>query len=153
MSFWENLGQKATETTGKAVQKAKELSELAKLNSMVSEEEKKINSSYGQIGRIYVSMHRADYEAEFAGLIASISEGEQKIEEWRRQIQDIKGVKRCANCGAEVPADAAFCSACGAPQTAPQAPVESTADTVCPSCGAKQAADAMFCTECGAKLS
>ena len=41
MSFWENLGQKATETTGKAVQKAKELSELAKLNSMVSEEEKK----------------------------------------------------------------------------------------------------------------
>ena len=36
MSFWENLGQKATETTGKAVQKAKELSELAKLNSMVS---------------------------------------------------------------------------------------------------------------------
>ena len=33
MAFWDNLSQKASETTAKAVQKAKEMSDIAKLNS------------------------------------------------------------------------------------------------------------------------
>ena len=39
MALWDYLSQKATVTTAKAVQKAKEMSDIAKLNSMVSDEE------------------------------------------------------------------------------------------------------------------
>ena len=41
MAFWDNLSQKASETTAKAMQKAKEMSDVAKLNAMISEEEAK----------------------------------------------------------------------------------------------------------------
>lgn len=62
MAFWDNLGQKASETTVKAMQKAKEISDIAKLNSMISDEESKINSTYNQIGKLYVSMYKTDCE-------------------------------------------------------------------------------------------
>ena len=39
MAFWDNFSQKASETTAKAVQRAKEMSDIARINSMISEEE------------------------------------------------------------------------------------------------------------------
>ena len=49
---------------------------------------------------------------------------------------------RCASCGAEQPAEARFCSSCGA-----------ALYVACPSCGAEQAASASFCASCGYALS
>ncbi len=46
MAFWDNFSQKTSETTAKAMQKAKEISDIAKLNSMISEEETKTNLNY-----------------------------------------------------------------------------------------------------------
>ena len=57
-----------------AMQKAKEMSDIAKLNSMISEEETKINNTYYQIGKLYVAMHSHDYEEEFAGMITTIAD-------------------------------------------------------------------------------
>ena len=101
MAFWDNLTQKASQTTAKAVQKAKDLSEVAKLNSLITSEEGKINNTYSQIGKLYMSLHLQDYEDEFSGMINSIIESEQKIRDYQQQIQDIKGVQKCPNCGAE----------------------------------------------------
>jgi class 3 adenylate cyclase len=47
----------------------------------------------------------------------------------------------CANCGAEHPPGAGFCSACGAPLR-----------QSCRTCGAEQPAAAVFCSSCGAAL-
>lgn len=115
MAFWDNFSQKASETTAKAMQKAKEMSDIAKLNSMISEEETKINNTYYQIGKLYVAMHSHDYEEEFVGMITTIGEADEKIKNYKQQVQDIKGVACCAQCGAEVQAGVAFCSSCGAP--------------------------------------
>jgi class 3 adenylate cyclase/tetratricopeptide (TPR) repeat protein len=49
---------------------------------------------------------------------------------------------RCASCGAEQPAEARFCSSCGAALYG-----------ACPNCGAEQAATASFCASCGYALS
>lgn len=68
MAFWDNLSQKASETTAKAVQRAKEMSDIARLNSMISEEETKINNIYYQVGKLYVAMHPQDHEEEFSRL-------------------------------------------------------------------------------------
>ena len=48
---------------------------------------------------------------------------------------------RCASCGAEQPAEARFCSSCGA-----------ALYVSCPNCGAEQAASASFCSSCGYAL-
>ena len=148
MAFWDNFSQKASETTAKAVQKAKEMSDIAKLNSMISEEETKINNNYYQVGKLYVTMHSHDHEEEFAGMVASIAESEEKIKSYRQQIQDIKGVVRCPQCGAEVQSGVAFCSSCGAPM--PKVQPVNTGDMVrCEGCGAMNKKGVRFCTSCG----
>lgn len=44
MAFWDNISPKASETTAKVMQKAKEMSDIAKFNSMIAEEETQINN-------------------------------------------------------------------------------------------------------------
>lgn len=148
MAFWDNFSQKASETTAKAVQKAKEMSDIAKLNSMISEEETKINNNYYQVGKLYVTMHSHDREEEFAGMVASIAESEEKIKSYRQQIQDIKGIVRCPQCGAEVQSGVAFCSSCGAPMPKVQ-PVNTDDMVRCEGCGAMNKKGVRFCTSCG----
>lgn len=148
MAFWDNLSQKASETTVKAMQKAKEMSDIAKLNSMISEEETKINNTYYQIGKLYVAMHHQDYEEEFVGMITAIGEAGEKIKSYKQQVQDIKGVACCTQCGAEVQAGVAFCSSCGAPM--PKTQQTNMEDLVrCEGCGAMVKKEARFCTSCG----
>lgn len=148
MAFWDNLSQKASETTAKAMQKAKEMSDIAKFNSMISEEETKINNTYYQIGKLYAAMHPHDHEEEFAGMMTVLREADEKIRSCRQQIHDIKGVVRCTQCGAEVQIDAAFCSSCGAPM--PKIQSENIDDLIkCESCGAMVKKGVRFCTACG----
>lgn len=148
MAFWNNLSQKASETTAKAMQKAKEMSDIAKLNSMISDEEANINTNYCQLGKLYVTMHPNDHEEEFTGMINSIAEAEEKIKNYRQQIQDIKGVVRCPQCGAEVQSGVAFCSSCGAPISKPEKAVPD--DSIrCECCGSMVKRGTRFCTFCG----
>jgi len=56
----------------------------------------------------------------------------------------VKEALRCAACKAEIPADARFCSACGAPVAAA---------VKCASCGHELDGDAKFCPGCGTKVS
>lgn len=148
MAFWDNIGQKASETTAKAMQKAKEMSDIAKLNSMISEEETKINNTYYQIGKLYATMYPHYKEEEFEGMITLLGEAEEKVKSYRQQIQDIKGVTCCSQCGAEVQYGFAFCSSCGAP--IPKVQSTDMDDLVrCESCGALVKKEVRFCTACG----
>lgn len=148
MAFLNNLGKKASETTAKAMQKAQELSEISKINLLVSEEEKKINAAYYQIGKLYVSVYGSEGEEDFSGMVATVLDGECKINEYKRQIQVIKGVQRCEKCGAEVARGVAFCSSCGAPM--PKVENAPSEDTIkCESCGAIVKRGMRFCTACG----
>ena len=154
MSFFDNIGNAVAGGIGKAATKGNEAVAVMKLNSAISEEEKKINNSYNQIGRLYVSMHRLDHELEFDGLISAINEGEQKIADWRKQVQDIKGVQRCAQCGAEVPKGSSFCSTCGAPMMQSQPSQMYTAEEFvrCGKCGAMVKKGMNFCSACGSPI-
>ena len=115
MTFWDDLGKKASVAADKVAQQAKVLSEIAKLNSAVSGEEKKMNANYSAIGKLYVSLHKDDCEEAFESMIAAIAESETKIAECKAKIRAVKGVCICEKCQAEMPLGNAFCSACGAP--------------------------------------
>lgn len=115
MAFFDDLGKKISQAGQNAVQKGKELADIAKLNSAVSDEEKRIDDNYREIGKLYASLHGENPDVDFAAMIAAIHESESKILEYKQQIKDIKGVVCCEKCGAEVSSNAAFCSTCGAP--------------------------------------
>ena len=115
MALWENLSRKASMVAERAVQQAKDLSEQVKLRGQIADEEKTITDSYTQIGKQYAELHPEDYEEVFAGWFAAIENAQRRAEVLRGQLRDLKGVALCPRCGAEVAADASFCSACGAP--------------------------------------
>ncbi|MGM9589008.1 MAG: zinc ribbon domain-containing protein [Faecousia sp.] len=121
MTIWDNITKKASVLTEKAVQQARDLSEVAKLHGQIAEAERIANDSYHQLGRLYAAAHPEDYEEGFGDLIAAAAKAEKRIKSLRKQIQDVKGVTVCAKCGAEVSKDDAFCSVCGAeiPKTTP----------------------------------
>lgn len=151
MAFFEELGKKVSEAGQKTLQKTKEFSDVARLNSMISDEEKRINEYYFQIGKLYVSLHGADYEADFAGMIQGIQDANVKIEELKKQVLEVKGVQICEVCGAEVTKESAFCNSCGAAMPKPK--TEEIIDmTKCGSCGAMTKAGMRFCTSCGSPL-
>lgn len=148
MAFFENLSKTVTGVGQKTIAKTKELADTSRLNSMISEEEKVITNQCFQIGKLYVSIHKDDFEDDFAGMIGAIAEAEAKIRDYKKQIQDIKGVQRCEKCGAEVPNGAAFCSSCGATMPKMQPPI--SADYIkCGNCGTAVKRSMRFCTSCG----
>lgn len=114
MAFFDRLTKTVTEAGQKTLAKTKELADTSRLSVMISEQERIANNQYLEIGKLYVSTHKDNYEEAFAGMIAAIDEAEAKIRDYRKQIQDIKGVQRCEVCGGEVPNGSAFCSSCGA---------------------------------------
>lgn len=150
MALWDSLGKMASEATAKAVEQAKILAETTRLNSLISDEEKRINDILYQIGKHYYTLHHDDCEDAFSGLFAAIGESEKKIQQYHLQIQDAKGITRCDKCGAEVAKGAAYCSACGAQM--PVAEVVDTAENTCRKCGAVVEEGMRFCTVCGNPL-
>ena len=120
MSFFENLGQKINDVGQTTIKKTKNLADTAKLNLTISEEERKITSTYEQIGKWYVRTHKDNADADVAPLLHVITTSEAKIKECKENIHQMKGRIICPACGASVDADAAFCSACG--QKLPEAP-------------------------------
>ncbi len=114
MDFFDDLGKKLSQAGQSAVQKTKGMADIVKLSAAISEEEKKINNGYAEIGKLYVSLHGAEAEPEFEELLKTIQDAEEKVKEYQSQLAVIRGVSRCEKCGAEVPANSVFCNICGA---------------------------------------
>lgn len=149
MGFFDDLGKRVTGAGQKTVQKTREISEVARINSLISQNEAKINNLYYQIGKLYVSVHGNDCEDEFRGMVESVAELEQQISTFKDQIQDVKGVQRCEKCGAEVQRGVAYCSACGAALPKVEKQINPDDYMRCPSCGSQVKKGMRFCTSCG----
>ena len=141
MAFFDDIGRKFGEMT-----------DTSRLNSTINEEERKINANYTQIGKLYVSLHRDNPDPELAVFVQAIAQSEQIIQNSRFQIQKIKGVRTCTNCGGEVSVSSAFCALCGNPM-----PVENESlkgsFTVCAGCGKVLEEGMRFCINCGRPVS
>lgn len=149
MAFWDNFEKKATDATANVMSKVKGVSDITRLNSMVTEEENRIREIYFKIGQTYVALHGQDNDPGFADLLNALKASQLKVEKYKQDIMDIKGVQKCEKCGAEVAAGASFCMTCGAqiPKIQPNPAVNS--GRRCKKCGATVAPNARFCTSCG----
>lgn len=154
MAFFDDLGKKLTRTSQDVVQKTKDTAEVIKLNSMISDEEKRINNLYSEVGRKYFELYSNSYEQELESMIIGIKEAKSKIEEYAEQIKKLKGIVRCPNCGGEVQYGAPFCSSCGTRmETRNEQTSKTDADVKqCTACGAAVATECVFCTHCGTKF-
>ena len=83
MAVFDNIKETISNAAKTAVNKSNELVEATKLKFAISDAE-------GEIKKLYES-----------------------LDELKAKLREYKNVKLCANCGAEMDADSAFCSKCG----------------------------------------
>lgn len=147
MALFNSIGKKLTNAGQNVAQQTKSFTETAKLNSQISTWEKKISELFLALGRACYERHRDDADAENRSLIEQINNLYAQIAEAQEQIKQIKGIEKCPQCGADMPKDALFCSACGARMKPAVQQVR-----FCIKCGAQLEPGTIFCTSCGTKV-
>ena len=151
MAFINNVRDKLAQVSQSTVQKAKDLSELAKLNATVSSAEKQISDLYGKIGyEVYCAYCEAPLP-EVAELIKQVTDLHQIIENCKMQIKTINMADTCPQCGAKINKSMTFCSGCGCKLSDEEQSVGEQS-LICSNCGAQISADSAFCTSCGQKI-
>lgn len=118
MSVLENFTKKVSDTAKAAAKKSSELVEVTKLNMSISAEEDKIKKAYADIGKmVYEAYTKGEEVGEvYKELCSSITGFEENIKATRQKILDLKELKVCPGCGAELEVDISFCSKCGTKQ-------------------------------------
>ncbi len=120
MQFFSKITETISDTSKVVAQKAKDISDLTRLNSQISTEENRINAAFLAIGRRYFEENAGEVSEEYISDFSAINDARAKIRSYQDQISIIKGICTCQNCGTEVSNEAVFCSACGAKLEKPE---------------------------------
>ncbi len=122
MGFFEKMSEKITSTSKEVTQKAKDLAEIAKINSSINSEQSKIKGFYYNIGERYYLEHKDCENDEYQELLTAINTCKESIEKLQNQIDEIKknseaakqaAMKVCSSCGNVLRDDELFCPQCG----------------------------------------
>ena len=148
MAFFDDFGKKISGLGQTAAQKTKGVTDMARLGSAISEEERTLNNTYREIGRIYVQTHADNPEPTLADYVRAATDTERKIAAYRQQLQEAKGTILCPSCGNHVTANSSFCNLCGCKLPAPS----QHSGMPCPRCGNPLNPSANFCNICGLKV-
>lgn len=92
MDFFSKVEETITTKGQAAVDKAKELAEIARLKSQVSTCEEVLKKNYMEIGRIYYENFGNCPEGLFEKQCRNITNAQNGIDELEKQIREIKGI-------------------------------------------------------------
>lgn len=153
MAIFDNLGKKITDKTQNVARGAKEFTDVARLNSLISDEQRQIVSLYDQLGKLYYQTAESDPDTALGRICLAIDASNQRIAKHNEEISQIKGLRRCRKCGADVPLTSAFCGSCGTKLESAQEQSAPDIKTTkfCAYCGAEISDKVAFCTSCGQK--
>ena len=145
MAFFDDIGRKISDIGQGAARKTREIADSARTGAAISDEERKINSYYMQLGKLYYAHYADKAEGDLAQLVESIKASNERIASLREEERIRRGLIKCPKCGTELTADSQFCYSCGAP-----IPVQSrNAGKTCPRCGEPVEEGMRFCVNCG----
>lgn len=148
MAFFEEAKRGLNLAGQSAVQKTKDLSEIAKLNSNTTECENKIRNLYSMIGFEVYKAYKEGAEADISAMLEEISNFSDQIEKNKNRINEINAANICPNCGAKVSKKHAVCGNCGYRLQK----IEKMQHRFCSNCGSELMDDAIFCGECGTRV-
>ncbi len=158
MAFFDNMGKKLGEAAQAAAKKSGELVEVTKLNVNIGSEEDKMQKLYTQIGKKVYEKYAATgtVDEDLVEDCEAIRIHDQNVKGLKEKILEVKSMKQCTGCGAELERNQIFCSKCGTrnevPHTAEPAQQAAPSSITCGACGATLQADSVFCTNCGSKV-
>lgn len=155
MAFFDDLTSRITKAGNTAVQKTQEAAEVARLNSQISNEEKRIHNLYTTLGTLYFQKYGTNPDSEFESTCKEIIQAQENISMLRNQILEVRSQVICPSCGSPVEKGTAFCSYCGS-RIVPATPQNNWNEEVVTikqcSCGATLTPNQKFCAKCGQKV-
>ena len=107
---------KLKSTAGNVQDKGKEMTEKARLNKAIKNEESKINNLYIYIGQKFFNENNsapAGYEDPFNG----INNAKAEIERLKKELDSMNASSNCPQCGAKINPGQPFCQCCGSKLT------------------------------------
>ena len=110
MAFFDELGKVISDKSKEAANRVKDITGVLQLKSKLSAEKDKINKAYITLGKAYYDRHEGELEGKFADEFHAIQAGLVKIASLEDEIAELEGTRVCAECGAKVEKNAAFCS-------------------------------------------
>lgn len=150
MSCFEKIGNTISSKSKELARKAKTVSETSSLNNIIRAEERKIDTQYKMMGKIYFEKFGNSPDEDFSSSIDAIKTSMEKITETKNEIVKIKNRNCCPNCGSHFKIDAVFCSKCGTRVKNEEEDKQEIAYN-CLNCGHLLELGALFCDICGAK--
>lgn len=134
------IGKTVSDAGSNVARQTKNMTETARLNAAIANDERAINQLYQEIGQSYYQEFVGS-EALYQDKLEQITELKKGIEEKKEQIQLMKSESAVKTEPVAVSAPAATSEAV------------STSRAFCPQCGQPVSEGAKFCTYCGAKMS
>jgi len=152
-NFFEKLGDSVTKGLETVNQKKNDFVETNKLNSDIRAAQNQRDEDIKKLGQLVYNFKKnpGSAEPDYDSIIADMDSLDKKIEELKSQINALKNVQACPNCGSMVESGNAFCPNCGSKMPVPAAP-KMEAKKTCPNCGNENGPDDKFCQNCGTKL-
>lgn len=149
MGFFDNVKNSLTETSQDLTQKAKDTTEIFRLNNVNKSKEKEIEKVMYQIGSMYYANYMEECVTKFPELAKQVQDLQAEIAANKEMIEKLSLEKVCPNCGKKVNTGSKFCIYCGSPITVPVQTTEEVSGEVCKACGKPLEEGAAFCTYCG----
>lgn len=115
MSLLDDIREKATNAAKSAYNATNEFIEVSKINLAISAENDKIKTVMLEIGKVVYDTYSdgRPLEAALSVKCDEISASEKNIDELKLKILDIKNLKKCSGCAAEIDRNDYYCSKCG----------------------------------------
>lgn len=152
MSFFENLGKKISQAGESAVEKTKQMTEIARLNGKIDDVQKNLDKLYKQIGEIYAEKYADIAPEDLVDYISQVKNYQTELDSLGKDLNLVKGFVKCDNCGSLIKIGDAFCGKCGEAAPVVERPVKEDETAKCPKCGKELDEDAKFCPDCGANI-
>lgn len=149
MGFFDNVKSSLTETSQDLTKKAKDTTEIYRLNNANKAKEKAIEKVIYQIGLRYFANYREECREKCPELVGQIEQLQMEIAANKQMVEQLSIVEVCPNCGKKLDTNAKFCVYCGTAINRSEAPAPKMSGKICASCGTPLEEDAAFCTNCG----
>lgn len=146
------LFDKAKDLGSKTIEEGRKMAGITKLNIEIGSYENQIEELKTKIGDIvFKTGLPIDGDEAISRQLEEIRILQDKINETKAKINEVKHINICPRCGAKVQKDIKFCSDCG--QSLWTAHMEEVkGGKKCPECGAQVMENTEVCPKCGKKL-
>ena len=114
MAGWEDIKGSLFAAGRDVSQKAKEVSEIAKLKMDIRTKEDFVEKQFADLGRAYYEATKENAVGDDIERFQVIEEAMAEVNRMKQQVLEIQGAVQCPKCGKKVPAGTTFCSDCGA---------------------------------------